>query len=151
MERLEIMELDGIRYLESRDIARCISRKHSDVLRSIRVACWQMAGCGISADGFFREAVYEDAKGQERPCFLITKAGCTILSSRASWEKGRILTKAYLQAFDGVAAKLPDKDASIKEKVEALGDAMHMDKKTILAIIQVMEKEQAKSSRCGKR
>ena len=143
---LEVMEVDGVRYLESRDIAECIRKKHSDILKTIRVACWQMAGCGIKSDGFFREAVYEDGNGLQRPCFLVTKAGCTILSARASWEKGRVLTKAYLEAFDGIAAKLPDKDASLKEKVEALGSAMHMDKKTMLAILQVVEDEKTKGT-----
>ena len=140
MKKLEILEADGVRYVESRDIAECIGRKHSDVLKIIRVACWQMAGCGIRTDGFFQEALYEDANGQRRPCFLVTKAGCTILSARASWEKGRDLTKAYLEAFDGIPAKLPDKDASLKEKVEAMGSAMHMDKKTVSAILQAVEK-----------
>ena len=91
MKKLEVLEVDGIRYLESKEIAESIGKKHSDVLRSIRVACWQMAGCGIKADGFFREAVYKDAHGQERPCFLVTKAGCTILSSRASGRRGESL------------------------------------------------------------
>ena len=45
-----------------------------------------------------------------------------------------------LEAFDGVAAKLPNKDVSVKEKVEALGSAMHLDKKTVQTILQAVEK-----------
>ena len=70
----------------------------------------------------------------------MTKEGCTVLSSRSSWEKGRILIRAYLEAFDGFSAKLADKNASIKEKVEALGDAMHLDKKTVQTILKAVEK-----------
>ena len=138
---LEILEYDGARYVDSRDVAECIGRRHSDILKTIRITCWQMAGSGIDENRFFREAFYADANGHERPCFLVTKAGCTILCARASWEKGRVLTKAYLEAFDGVATKLPGKDASFKEKVEALGAAMNMDKKMVATILKAVEKD----------
>lgn len=48
---------------------------------------------------YFLKSNYIDAKGEERPCYNVTKLGCDFLSNKFTGEKGVIFTAKYVKRF----------------------------------------------------
>lgn len=53
----------------------------------------------VVADYFIKSS-YVDAKGEERPCYEVTKLGCDFLANKFTGEKGIIFTARYVKRFD---------------------------------------------------
>lgn len=51
-------------------------------------------------DDYFIKSSYIDAKGETRPCYLVTKLGCDFLANKFTGEKGIIFTAKYVKRFD---------------------------------------------------
>lgn len=49
---------------------------------------------------YFIKTTYIDAKGESRPCYLVTKLGCDFLANKFTGEKGIIFTAKYVKRFD---------------------------------------------------
>lgn len=49
---------------------------------------------------FFIPSNYQDNKGEDRPCYLITKKGCDMIANKLTGEKGVLFTAAYVSAFE---------------------------------------------------
>lgn len=49
---------------------------------------------------YFIKSSYKDAKGEERPCYLVTKIGCDFLANKFTGEKGVLFTAKYVKRFD---------------------------------------------------
>ena len=49
---------------------------------------------------YFIKSTYIDAKGESRPCYLVTKLGCDFLANKFTGEKGIIFTAKYVKRFD---------------------------------------------------
>lgn len=72
---------------------------------------------------FFVEAEYEDAKGEKRPCYIITRKGCDMIANKLTGKKGVLFTTAYVTAFEKMNEQLttqgaqffPPKAASVGE------------------------------------
>ena len=48
---------------------------------------------------FFYKSSYLDAKGEERPCYEVTRLGCDFLANKSTGEKGVIFTARYVKRF----------------------------------------------------
>ena len=76
IEALGVMNYGGEVVVSSRDVARVFGKEHFHVLRDI-----QNLGCSESFNRRnFALVTYEDAKGEERPEYIITRDGFTILA-----------------------------------------------------------------------
>ena len=51
-------------------------------------------------DDYFIKSSYIDAKGETRPCYLVTKLGCDFLANKFTGEKGVLFTAKYVKRFD---------------------------------------------------
>lgn len=51
-------------------------------------------------DDYFIKSSYIDAKGETRPCYLVTKLGCDFLANKFTGEKGILFTAKYVKRFD---------------------------------------------------
>ena len=49
---------------------------------------------------YFIKSSYVDAKGEDRPCYLVTKLGCDFLANKFTGEKGILFTAKYVKRFD---------------------------------------------------
>lgn len=49
---------------------------------------------------YFIKSCYIDSKGEERPCYLVTKLGCDFLANKFTGEKGILFTAKYVKRFD---------------------------------------------------
>lgn len=87
--------------MDSRDVAKMIGKRHRDLMRDIRRYISEMAtSAKLRALDFFIESSYEDAKGETRDCYLLTKQGCEFVANKLTGKKGTIFTATYVGLFN---------------------------------------------------
>ena len=107
MHNLTIIKQNGGFYIESREIARAVGKRHDGLLRDIgnyldvieNTTELDFEGCD-----FFLESSYPDVKGRTRLCYLISKMGCEMVSSHLTDDKGILFTAAYVAKFNEAEA-----------------------------------------------
>ncbi len=87
------------------EVAEMMEVAHSDLLKKIegrkdRKGYIQILNEGqMSVVDFFHKSFYVDAKGEERPCYEVTRLGCDFLANKSTGEKGVIFTARYVKRF----------------------------------------------------
>jgi Rha family phage regulatory protein len=100
---LTIIKQNGGAYIDSREVAEAIGKKHQHLLRDIRGYAEILDKFNASNSGrvdFFIESEYTDIKGQVRPCYLLSKSGCELVANKLNGEKGVLFTAAYVTKFN---------------------------------------------------
>ena len=92
--------------LESREVAEMVEKEHKMLLRDLRRYINQFNQCKIAPVDFFKESTYEDAKGELRPCYRITKKGCEFIAHKLTGTKGTIFTAQYINRFHEMETQL---------------------------------------------
>jgi len=105
MYDLTIIKHDGAGYIDSREVAAVIGKQHGHLMRDIggyikTIEKFNQSNFG--AVDFFIEGVYLDAKGETRPCYLISKMGCELVANKLTGEKGVLFTVAYVSKFNAM-------------------------------------------------
>ncbi|NBI73709.1 phage regulatory protein, partial [Clostridiaceae bacterium] len=78
------------------EVAEMMEVAHSDLLKKIegrkdRKGYIQILNEGqMSVVDFLHKSFYVDAKGEERPCYEVTRMGCDFLANKSTGEKGVI-------------------------------------------------------------
>ena len=85
--------------LDSREVADMVEKEHKTLLRDLRRYITQFNQCNLAPVEFFTESTYKDAKGETRPCYLITKKGCEFIAHKLTGTKGTIFTARYINRF----------------------------------------------------
>jgi phage regulator Rha-like protein len=87
------------------EVAEMMEVPHGDLLKKIegrkdRKGYIQILNEGqMSVVDFFYKSSYLDAKGEERPCYEVTRLGCDFLANKSTGEKGVIFTARYVKRF----------------------------------------------------
>ena len=87
------------------EVAEMMEVPHSDLLKKIegrkdRKGYIQILNEGqMSVVDFFCKSSYMDAKGDERPCYEVTRLGCDFLANKSTGEKGVLFTARYVKRF----------------------------------------------------
>ncbi len=87
------------------EVAEMMEVPHSDLLKKIegrkdRKGYIQILNEGqMSVVDFFCKSSYMDAKGEERPCYEVTRLGCDFLANKSTGEKGVLFTARYVKRF----------------------------------------------------
>ena len=97
---LQIIKHNNVLMVDSREVAEMVDRQHSDLMKSIRQYCEYLNQGNFPLVEFFIETTYRDAKGEARPCYLITKKGCDMVANKMTGEKGVLFTAAYVTKFE---------------------------------------------------
>lgn len=98
--------------LNSRKVAEMMGIKHWEVLRKLEGSKDRKGYIQILNDNqmvvadYFIKSSYLDDKGEERPCYLLTKMGCEFLANKFTGEKGILFTAKYVQAFNNMEQSL---------------------------------------------
>lgn len=88
------------------EIAEMMEVEHADILKKLegrkdRKGYIQILNEGqMSVVDFFSRSSYVDAKGEERPCYDVTRLGCDFLANKATGEKGVLFTARYVKRFN---------------------------------------------------
>ena len=65
---------------------------------------------------YFIKSSYTDDKGEERPCYKVTRMGCEFLANKFNGEKGIVFTDRYVKRFHDMEQALKNTQAEIPEK-----------------------------------
>ncbi|HCW79903.1 MAG TPA: hypothetical protein DG942_02215 [Ruminococcaceae bacterium] len=115
MNNLTVFNRDGQLYTDSREVAEMIGKDHAHLMRDITGYIEVLNQSKIGFVDFFKKSGYKDAKGEERPCYNITKKGCEFVANKLTGEKGIIFTAAYVNAFHYMEDKLAGKPTKPKK------------------------------------
>ena len=103
MNELSIIHKNGVDVIDSREVAEAIGKQHAHLMRDIHNYAEVIEKSNESNFGlvdFFIPSTYTDTKGEERPCYLLTKKGCDMVANKMTGEKGVLFTAAYVTAFE---------------------------------------------------
>ena len=115
MNELTIIKRDGGAYIDSREVAEAIGKRHDNLLRDIAgyvKIIGKFTDLNFEGCDFFVESSYFDIKGRERLCYLLSKKGCELVANKLTGEKGVLFTAAYVTKFNEMEAA--ERDAEIK-------------------------------------
>ncbi|MDR1246716.1 MAG: Rha family transcriptional regulator [Clostridiales Family XIII bacterium] len=107
MNELSIIKINGGAYIDSREAAECIGKRHDHLLRDIGKYREIMAKIGLPKIGvsdFFVESSYVNAQNKVMPRYLITKMGAELIAHKLTGEKGVLFTLAYVKRFNELEA-----------------------------------------------
>lgn len=100
MNNLKVVSKDGQLVTDSREVAAMTGKEHKELMRSIRQYSSILTGAKLRSLDFFVPHYYEDAKKEQRPCFLLTKKGCDMVANKMTGERGVLFTAEYVTRFE---------------------------------------------------
>ncbi len=103
---LKVIDFKGQNVIESRMVAEMIVMQHKELLRKIKGYDEILTSAKLRSLDFFIPNTYIDSKGEERPCYLLTKQGCEMVANKLTGEKGVIFTAQYVEAFNKMEQKV---------------------------------------------
>ena len=83
----------------SMEVAMMIDKEHNKLMRDIRRYINQLNETKIGHVDFFEESTYVDLKGENRPCFNVTRKGCEFIANKLTGQKGTEFTARYVNRF----------------------------------------------------
>ena len=107
--------------LTSMEVAEMVEKRHTDLLRDIRTYIDQIEEINerkIASVDFFLENTYLDKKGEERPCYLITRKGCEFIANKLTGVKGTKFTASYINRFHEMEMVIKENIAPIQNLEE---------------------------------
>lgn len=94
---LEIKQVNDELTVDSRDVAEMTGKEHRNIIRDIRGYIKVLDTCSnLSTLNFFVESTYLDGKGEQRPCYLLTRKGCDMVANKITGEKGILFTELLM-------------------------------------------------------
>lgn len=118
--------------VDSRFVAKAFGKNHKDVLKAIRKIIGEDSGYSEEfSRRNFAPVKYKDAKGENRPCYLLTRDGFTALTFGFTGKKADHFKEWYINRFN-----------EMEQQVDAL-NAARMDFPRLTEAIQ-MSKESPK-------
>lgn len=111
--------LENQQTITSLEVAEMIGKEHSKLLKDIRRYTEQLNEAKIGLVDFFTESTYVDAKGENRPCYEVTKKGCEFIAHKLTGQKGTEFTAKYINRFHDMEdyIKQSDNKTSIEQGI----------------------------------
>ena len=105
--------------MDSRDVAKMIGKRHTDLIRDIRRYISDMSqNAKLRSDDFFIESSYQAGTGKNYTCYLLTKQGCEFVANKLTGKKGTIFTATYVGLFNQYQAEHNGKAIAIDSSLE---------------------------------
>lgn len=126
MQSLTVFEQNGQLLTDSREVARMIDIRHSDLLEKIESYINYLADGDFRSLEYYLPTTYIDTQGKERPRYDCTKKGCDMIANKLQGKKGVIFTATYVDSFEKMREFIEkgvqhNKEISFKEQVECVG------------------------------
>lgn len=100
MKELKVIEQNNELFVDSREVAEMVGKRHSDLVRSIETYQGFLSqNAKLRSDDFFVESNYQAGTGKFYKHYLLTKKGCDMVANKMTGEKGIIFTAMYVDAF----------------------------------------------------
>ena len=104
--------------ITSLEVAEMVEKDHKELLKDIRRYTTYFNEGKISPVDFFTESAYQDAKGEDRPCYLVTKKGCEFIANKLTGTKGAIFTAKYINKFHDMGQLLEAKVIELSPELQ---------------------------------
>ncbi len=95
----EIYKSGSVQYLDSREVAEIVEKKHGHLTRDIRQYIKELTQSNFGFTDFFIESAYKDASGKSNKCYLVTRKGCEFIAHKLTGIKGTKFTATYINRF----------------------------------------------------
>ncbi len=113
MNELTIINIKGILFIDSRDVANVTGIRHTDLLRKISKYESVLLNAKLRSVDYFKESKYKDSSGKENKCYLLTKKGCDMVANKMTGDKGIIFTAKYIDRFYQMEQLLREKQTAL--------------------------------------
>lgn len=98
--------------ISSLEVAEMVEKEHKNLMRDVRNYVAELNQLKIEPVDFFQESKYKDEKGEERPCYNITKKGCEFIAHKLTGIKGTKFTALYINRFHDMEEQLKPKSSA---------------------------------------
>ncbi|WP_122645729.1 Rha family transcriptional regulator [Enterococcus mediterraneensis] len=98
--------------ITSLEVAEMVSKDHNNVMKDIRRIIDQL-GEVKSYQSYFVESTYTNLQNKELPCYLLTKRGCELFSTRMTGSKGTQFAVAYIERFNEMETAIKEQALKI--------------------------------------
>lgn len=101
MHDIQLFNFNGQEVLDSRDVAKMIGKRHTDLLRSIDTYISDISqNAKLRFDKFFIPDTYKSGTGKQYKNYLLTKQGCEFVANKMTGTKGNQFTAQYVSLFN---------------------------------------------------
>lgn len=125
---------DKVRTITTLEIAEMMEVEHWQVLRKlegqeregkhIKGYVEILNDNNIVVVDYFIKSSYVDAKGEQRPCYNVTKLGCDFLANKFTGEKGILFTARYVKRFDEMENQIKREEKPSLESINRAADIL---------------------------
>ena len=122
------MELEQ-KTITSLEVAEMVGKEHKELLRDIRRYANQFNESKIALVDFFKESHYRDGKGENRPCYLVTKKGCEFIAHKLTGVKGTEFTAKYINRFHEMEETIQKPRAALEQIALLAQGTMELEQK----------------------
>ena len=107
MSEIKCTVNNGLKTINSREVATMIGMQHKNLIRKIEsVISDCVAELKIELSEFFIESSYNDSTGRKLKCYELTRKGCEFVSNKVTGKKGNQFTILYVNRFHEMEAAL---------------------------------------------
>ncbi|MCM0758061.1 Rha family transcriptional regulator [Sporomusa sphaeroides DSM 2875] len=107
MNNLMIIDHNGHKVIDSRQVAEMTEVRHSDLLEKIKGYIQYLENGEFRSQDFFIPNTYKtEGNNKTYDCFLITRKGCDMVANKMTGEKGVLFTAAYVTKFEEMEKQL---------------------------------------------
>lgn len=100
MQELQVIEQNNEFYVDSREVAEMVGKRHDNLARDIKGYIKVLEDSSkLSSRKFFEESTYVNSQNKVQPCYLLTRKGCDIVANKMTGSKGVLFTATYVDAF----------------------------------------------------
>lgn len=110
------------------EIAEMMEMKHWQILRKldgtkkVKGIIQILNDNKIVAVDYFIKSAYTDDKGEQRPCYKVTKLGCDFLANKFNGEKGIVFTARYVKRFSDMEKAIKKPQETLPEEPDPFAD-----------------------------
>lgn len=100
MQALQVLEQNNEFYVDSREVAEMLGKRHTDLLRDIENYLGViLQNAKLRSADFFIESTYKANNNNSYKNYLLTKKGCDMVANKMTGNKGTLFTAMYVDAF----------------------------------------------------
>lgn len=139
MQDLQVVEQNNEFYVDSREVAEMLDKRHANLVRDIENYQDILSqNSKLSSDEYFLESNYQAGTGKQYKHYLLTKKGCDMVANKMTGSKGVMFTAMYVDAFHKM-------DEHIKQQAQISTPTSQLE--AIKMFVQIQEEQQAFNQR----
>lgn len=136
----EAYKSGSVQYMDSREVAEIVEKKHKNLLRDITRYCKELNQLNFEPIEFFVESIYRDSQGRNYKCYLVTKKGCEFIAHKLTGIKGTKFTATYINRFhemeDIIQSGVTSQIEALNKRINDILELMHKQQELMLKLIE---------------